>query len=216
MALFIIVPEEKVSYYKSLTALLFQDLFGIAMKPQVKGKPYRPILFLLEEAANVGVLEGNFSEILTTIRKRQVGISIILQSVSQLYNAVGKQKAEVILANCLTKLYLSGLDMPTSELLARQFGRTTVQYLDIKEEIREGVRELMTVDDIMTIPENTGILVHKNLRPLITPVQSAYQQSTLMRRMQRVAYVNLPKIPSKIPEISIPRIRSKSKEPIAK
>lgn len=204
-ALFIIVPEEQVRYYAPITALLFQDLFKMAMKPKVEDKPYRSILMHIEEAANVGILNGNFPEIIATIRKRNVGISLIFQSVSQIINAVGKENAETIIANCLTKCYLSGMDYATAENLVRQFGRTVVQYTDLKDQIREGVRELMTIDEILTLPQNMAIFCHKNNRPAILKLNPAYRHKTLRRRMKIEPQLNLPQIPRKIARLLIPK-----------
>lgn len=204
-ALFIIVPEEQVRYYAPITALLFQDLFRMAMQPKQEGKPYRSILMHIEEAANVGILNGNFPEIIATIRKRNVGISLIFQSVSQIYNAIGKDNAETVIANCLTKCYLSGVDYPTAQNLMHQFGKTVIRYTDLKDRIHEGVRELITIDEILTLPKNMAIFCHKNNRPAILKLKPAYRHNTLKRRMRIKPQFVLPKIPRKIEHLPIPK-----------
>lgn len=204
-ALFIIVAEEQVRYYQPVLALLFQDIFRMAMQPKIEGKPYRSILMLIEEAANVGILNGNFPEIIATIRKRNVGISLIFQSVSQIINAVGKENADTIIANCLSKCYLSGVDYPTAESLVRQFGKTTTYYTDLQDEIREAVRELMTVDEILTLPKNMAIFCHKNKRPAILKLKPAYRHKILRRRMRIKPQFLPPKISGRIARIPIPK-----------
>jgi type IV secretion system protein VirD4 len=204
-ALFIIVPEEQVRYYKPVIALLFQDIFRMAMKPKVEGKPYRSILMLIEEAANVGILSGNFPEIIATIRKRNVGISLIFQSVSQIINAVGRENAETIIANCLTKCYLSGMDYSTAETLVRQLGKTVVQYTDLKDQIREGVREMMTIDEVLTLPKNMAIFYHKNNRPAILKLKPAYRHNKMRKRMRIKPKYSLPRIAGKIAQLPIPK-----------
>lgn len=203
-ALFIIVPEERVRYYAPITSLLFQDLFAMAMKTRKGDERYRSILFLIEEAANVGILNGNFCEIISTIRKRNVGISLIFQSVSQIYNAVGKQNAETILANCLTKCFLSGMDLPTAQMLVQLLGRTTMQYTDLQSNIREGSRELLTVDEIMCLPKDMALFTHKTNRPGLLRITPAYRQPILKRRMRIKGELYLPAIPTKIPRLHIP------------
>lgn len=208
-ALFIIVPEEKTRYFAQIISLLFQDLFEMAKQPRQGDEPYNPILFLLEEAANVGVLTGNFPEILTTIRKYNVGIAIVLQSVSQLYNAVGKANAETILGNCITKLYLSGLDDPTAQLLVQRYGQTVVQYHDLDGNVREGTRPLMTIDEIQTLPDNMGLFQHKNFRPGLLSIDSVYSHYKFKKRMKIKAKVphDFPKIPEKFSPIQIKKAK---------
>lgn len=207
-ALFIIVPEERVHYFAPITALLFQDLFAMSMKMRKGDEPYRSILFLIEEAANVGILNDNFCEIISTIRKRKVGISLIFQSISQLYNAVGKQNAETILANCLTKCFLSGVDLPTAQMLVQVLGRTTMQYTDQKLNIRESSRELMTVDEILCLPDSTAIITHKRNRAGLIRITPAYRQPVLKRRMKVKEDLFLPAISMEIPRLHIPSIQS--------
>ncbi|MFI3201523.1 MAG: type IV secretory system conjugative DNA transfer family protein [Eubacteriales bacterium] len=80
-----------------------------------------PIRFIFDDFATNCVIP-NFSEIISVIRSREIYVSIILQSISQLNGLYGVEKAKTIINNCNNCLYLGGQDMETAKRMANKAG----------------------------------------------------------------------------------------------
>jgi len=99
-AFFIIVTSEKLKSYSFILNLLHIGLFSTCMKQlpihaRQAGNPFLSVYDLLNEFCRSSI--PDFDTILTTIRKYDVSISMILQSISQLESRYGKTEAKTIL-----------------------------------------------------------------------------------------------------------------------
>ena len=73
-----------------------------------------PVRFYLDDfAANVAI--PDFDKTVSVIRSREISVSIILQSLSQLESLYGHAKALTILNGCDNLLYLGGQDVETAK-----------------------------------------------------------------------------------------------------
>jgi len=84
-ALFAIIPDNSTVYNFLISLLytqLFQELFYKADN-EYKGALPVPVHFIMDEFANVA-LPDDFEKILSTMRSRNISVSIILQNLSQL------------------------------------------------------------------------------------------------------------------------------------
>lgn len=93
-ALFLVFPQNRVSYYAFLMSLLYTQLFHFSLSDGADGAGGCPIYFLLDEFGHATV--PDFPAIVTTTRQRRVGIAIVLQSLSQLEERYGRAGAETI------------------------------------------------------------------------------------------------------------------------
>lgn len=81
------------------------------------GRLEMPVRLILDDfATNVSI--PDFDKIISVIRSREISVSIILQSISQLEDIYGLQKAMTIINNCDSLLYLGGLDVQTASYIA--------------------------------------------------------------------------------------------------
>jgi len=78
--------------------------------------PY-PVRFILDDFATNCYIE-DFDKIISVIRSREISVSIILQSISQLYSLYGSDRAKTILNNCDNMLYLGGNCVDTAEYIS--------------------------------------------------------------------------------------------------
>ncbi len=79
-----------------------------------------PVRFILDDfATNCRI--PDFDNIISVIRSREISVSIILQSISQLDSIYGEARAQTILNNCDTWLYLGGHDQATIQTISRMF-----------------------------------------------------------------------------------------------
>ncbi len=75
-----------------------------------------PVRFILDDfAANVRI--PDFDKIISVIRSREISVSIILQSISQLEGMYGYAEAMTIVNNCDHCLYLGGQDVDTARYM---------------------------------------------------------------------------------------------------
>ena len=185
--MYIIVPESEVRYWSFLTNLLIGQLFSYCAKPPRPGEPYQPILFLLDEFANLGRFP-DFSVTASIIRKYSCSLSIVLQDVLQLESVYGsKAEASVILNGAMTtKLFLPGLPHQTCEHLSRVCGKG-----------KDGQPVLSPVE-IRTLPDSSGLLISGNKLPLLLKMRPYYKSRKLLARSR------IPPPPLPVHDISEP------------
>ncbi len=180
-ALYIIVPEQDVGYYSSFISLLYSDLFKFAMRSDGLD-----IFFLMDEFGNLSKLP-DFSKIITTLRKRNCSISLILQDVAQLKTVYGMNEAATILnGGCASRLFFPGLSHETCRDLSEILGTATVQ---VKEEgfssgkrNKSTGRKLLTADEIRTLEPDKAIFVHGREHPIMLDITPYYKQRALLAK----------------------------------
>ena len=75
-----------------------------------------PVRFILDDFATNTFIPG-FENLTSVIRSRQISVSIILQSITQLRALYGEAGAATIINNCDNCLYLGGQDVETARLM---------------------------------------------------------------------------------------------------
>lgn len=89
-----------------------------------------PVRIILDDfAANTTI--NDFDKITSVIRSRNVSVSVILQSMTQLMGMYGESKATTIMNNCDHWLYLGGQDYNTANIVARRMNRPVTDVLDM-------------------------------------------------------------------------------------
>lgn len=89
-----------------------------------------PVRFILDDFATNMVIP-NFDGIISVIRSREIYVSIILQSISQLQDLYGENKAETIVNNCDNCLYLGGQDVETATYMAQKLDKSINTILNM-------------------------------------------------------------------------------------
>ena len=64
--------------------------------------------------------------VITTVRSRNISMSIMLQSVAQLEARYGEHEAQIIIDNCDVLLFLGGKSTKTNKMLSEMVGKETV------------------------------------------------------------------------------------------
>ena len=88
-----------------------------------------PVRFILDDFA-AGAIIPDFDNIISVIRSREISVSIIIQSISQLYDKYGEQKAATILNNCDHMIYLGGQDIATAEYISKRANKTLASIIE--------------------------------------------------------------------------------------
>lgn len=178
-AIYVISSDSHSTYDYILTvfyAQLLQRLYAEADKRG--GELAQPVYMLLDEFANIGTIP-DFSKKVSTTRSRGISISIILQSIDQLKDLY-QDKAEIIVSNCDTQIFLGSKSITTCEHIVKSLGQKTIKFQsksinkDKEGGKKQGVsyseqrqgRDLMTVDELMRLPNDDEILLVRTLRPI--------------------------------------------------
>lgn len=175
-ALFAIILDND-STFNFVVGMLYTQLFQMLyyQADYVHGGELPvPVHFLMDEFANVA-LPDEFDKLLSTMRSRQIFVSIILQNLAQI-KALYKDSWESILGNCDETYYLGGNEQSTHKYISELLGKETLDTNTYgKSEGRSGNystnyqqtgRELLTADEVRLLNNNYGLLFIKGERPV--------------------------------------------------
>ena len=121
-AVFLTISDTDRSMDK-LVNLFYTQALDQLVKTANTSPGYRlplPVRLILDDfAANVTI--PDFDKTIAVIRSREIYVSIVIQSLSQLEGLYGHAKAQTIINNCDHCLYLGGTDTQTAKYFAEKF-----------------------------------------------------------------------------------------------
>ena len=139
------------------------------------GKLPVPVHFIFDEFANIGRIP-DFEETIAVTRSRNIGISCILQSMSQLESRYDKA-AQTIVDCCDTTLFLGGKSNSTNKEIAEMIGKQTISQMTYNESsgqspsASKGVqiqgRDLIDAAEIGKMSRKKAILLIAGTNPLM-------------------------------------------------
>lgn len=157
-AVFAVIPDNDSSFnfiVGMLYTQLFQQLYYQADSVHGGRLPVH-VHFVMDEFANVA-LPDEFDKLLSTMRSREISVSIIIQNLAQL-KALFEKQWESIVGNCDEFLYLGGNEQSTHEYVSKLLGKETIDTNTYgRSRGRNGSystnyqlagRELMTPDEV--------------------------------------------------------------------
>lgn len=175
-ALFAVIPDNDSSFnfiVGMLYTQLFQSLMYLA-DHKYGGRLPVHVHFVMDEFANVA-LPDEFDKLLSTMRSREISVSIILQNLAQL-KALFEKQWESIIGNCDEFLYLGGNEQSThkyvSELLGKEtldtntYGRSRGQSGSYSINWQQTGRELLTPDEVRMLDNRYALLFIRGERPI--------------------------------------------------
>ena len=168
VSLYIMVRAEDKDRTKSLMRLIINQLMRVLLRPEItfnQGRPVAPhkhrLLLMLDEFPSYGKLEV-FQEALAYIAGYGIKAYLIMQDISQLWDAYGRD--ESILSNCHVRCCFAPNKIETGEWLSRMAGTATIVKEDISNSggrwgslsnvnrtFAEVSRPLATPDEIMRL-----------------------------------------------------------------
>ena len=125
-ALFAVIPDNDSSLNYIIGMMytqLFQELFFKADQLHGGRLPVH-VHCVMDEFANVA-LPDEFDKLLSTMRSREVSVSIIIQNLAQL-KALFEKQWESIVGNCDEFLYLGGNEQSTHKYVSELLGKSTM------------------------------------------------------------------------------------------
>ena len=130
------------------------------------------VRMLLDEFANTGRIP-QFTEKVATIRKYEISVCIIVQSLSQLKNMY-KEEWEALTGNCDNTIYLGGgADYTSTEWLSKLLGKETRAVLNVSyskngggQSINRTGVELFSPSQLRTMDEKECLIIPKSLNAI--------------------------------------------------
>ena len=139
------------------------------------GKLPTPVHFIFDEFANIGTIP-QIEETIAVTRSRNIGITIILQSMSQLESKYDK-KAQTIVDCCDTTLFLGGKSNSTNKEIAEMIGKQTIHQMTYNESTGQSSsatknlqiqgRDLIDAAEIGKMSRKKAILLIAGTNPLM-------------------------------------------------
>lgn len=179
-ALFIIISDTDETF-NFLVAIMYSQMFNLLCtkadnNPDGSGKLKYHVRCLLDEFANIGEIP-NFDKLIATIRSREISVSIILQTKSQL-KARYKDNAETIEGNCDTTIFLGGKERTTLKEISEALGKETIDMFNTSRtrgnqesygmNYQKLGKDLMSPDDLQVMDNTQCILQIRGLRPFFS------------------------------------------------
>ena len=175
-AVFAVIPDNDSSFNFIIGMLytqLFQQLYYQADVVHGGRLPIH-VHFVMDEFANVA-LPDEFDKLLSTMRSREISVSIIIQNFAQLRALFDKQW-ESIAGNCDEFLYLGGNEQTTHEYVSKLLGRETIDTNSYGQSKGRGGsyttnrqksgRELMTPDEVRMLDNCYALLFIRGECPI--------------------------------------------------
>lgn len=175
--IFAIIPDNDVSFnfiVGMLYTQLFQQLYRQAGQ-NPDGRLKRHVHFIMDEFANC-CLPDSFDTLLSTMRSREISVSIIIQNLAQL-KALFEKKWESITGNCDELLYLGGNEQGTHKYISELLGKETIDTNTYgQNKGRQGsftkndqtqARDLLTPDEVRMLDNRYAILFIRGENPIM-------------------------------------------------
>lgn len=133
-----------------------------------------PVHILADEIANIGEI-ADLTKKISTVRSRNISMSLIFQNVPQMYNRYPNYEWAEIIGNADYQLFLGCNDEITAEYISKKAGETTIEVVsetkdrqkgflevgapDNKETVREDRRRLLTNDEVQRLNTDYALVM---------------------------------------------------------
>ena len=175
-AIFAVIPDND-STFNFLIGMLYTQLFQMLYYQADivhGGELPIPVHFLMDEFANVA-LPDEFDKLLSTMRSRQIFVSIIIQNLAQI-KALYKDAWESIVGNCDEIYYLGGNEQSTHKFMSEYLGKETLDTNtygkssgksgNYSTNYQQAGRELLTPDEVRLLDNDYSLLFIRGERPI--------------------------------------------------
>lgn len=174
--LFAIIPDND-STFNFLIGMLYTQLFQMLyyQADMIHGGELPvPVHFIMDEFANIA-LPDEFDKLLSTMRSRQIFVSIIIQNLAQI-KALYKDSWESIVGNCDELYYLGGNEQSTHKFISEYLGKETLDTNtygkssghngNYSTNYQQTGRELLTSDEIRLLDNEYALLFIRGERAI--------------------------------------------------
>lgn len=120
--IYIEIPQDKIALYAPVTSLMIQAFLTAFMRRPDATQTNRPILFLLDEFAQLSLDFATISTALSTLRSKNVSLFLAMQSIAQLNNRYTPDKSREIIDTCAYVSVMSAQDPASRKYFSDMIG----------------------------------------------------------------------------------------------
>jgi type IV secretion system protein VirD4 len=189
MSIYLCLPHDKLQTLAPLQRLWIGMMLR-AVSSQSADENH-PVLFFLDEAGHIGRNLNALEEAVTLLRGMGVRLWFFFQSVGQLEECFG-EKSKVFLDNIDTQQFFGINSIASAELISKRMGESTITTESYQEgysysysrnsgpepasrqhshssnySYAEMARSLLKPEEIIRLPEETVVIFHRNLPPIL-------------------------------------------------
>ncbi len=176
-ALYIKIPQQKQKQYSFLLNLFYKQFFD-SMMDELPTKNDLPVFCLLDEFGNMNI--PDFSTIVTTIRKYQVSISVVMQDFNQLESQYGQSEAKTIMGGGINgKIFFGGSSLEITDMLSKMIGEIDVHKMDILGNIHFKKEAVISSSEIRTMQDDEALFIFANKLPVMLKTKPYFKNFTL-------------------------------------
>ena len=184
---YFVITSDQDSTFDFIVSLFFSFVFiklvRFADTHGDRGRLPVPVHIIGDEWCNAAGAVFDFCKKISTIRSRNISISILFQNVAQLKNRYPNDQWQEILGNCDCQLFLGCTDELTARLVSDRTGdigvtvsskakmlgtwRVSNYTPEYRETTSIGKRKLMTPDEVLRLPIDQALIIvrgHKVLK----------------------------------------------------
>lgn len=184
-AYFIITSDQHKVF--DFLAVLFYSMLFIKLVERVdrlrydKNVKLRHVHLILDEFPNIGQIP-DFCKKISTVRSRNIDITVIFQNIVQLQNRYPNGQWEEILGNCDTTVFLGCTDGTTAQYISERTGIASIEvetqnteydrsvvmfnqattYHEVKS---TGQRKVLNPDEVLTLKNTEELILLRGQRP---------------------------------------------------
>lgn len=207
---FFCISSDQDSTFDFLSSLFFSFLFiklvRFADAEGDEGKLPVGVNFVMDEFPNIGVI-NDFKKKISTVRSRNIGISVIFQNIAQLKNRYPNDEWMEILGNCDTQIALGCTDEMTAKFISNRTGEVTIdvssqskqlnawRMTDYTPEYKQtssvGRRKLMTPDEVLRMPLDEALIILRghNVFKVKKFDYTMHPESRKLKKYKAVSYI---------------------------
>jgi len=171
--LYIHSSTSKMRYYSKVTSIFLSQYFESFFE-ELPTEDMEDVYFHLDETPILSI--GSLDIIAANIRKYRGALMLVCQNAQSQLGAKYGKRAEAILSNLRTKVYMSA-DLNTATALERTLGR--YEYNDVQDGDKLKVRNVLTADEIMSLPPNKALIMVSGMRGVLARVKPYFKVRAL-------------------------------------
>lgn len=172
-AIFLILPDQKQTYYPIAAALIFSLYDGlIKIADRQGGRLKRRVRFVLDEFGNMVKING-FDTMLTAGGSRGILMALFIQSFAQLTHKYSNEINKIVQDNCETLIYLHSDSDETNEAISKSLSTYTCNAYNASSSARSRIgdysnsatkisRPLLTKDEVKMIKPPYNLILGRN------------------------------------------------------
>lgn len=173
MALFIVLPEDRMTYHPIATLKIMQIYSQLsALAKQRGGVLPNMVDFICDEFGNFSKIP-NLTQMLTVAAGKHIRFHLFLQDYEQLNKVYDQHVAKTIRSNCEVKVYLRSADVDTREAISKELDKYTTKAYSLNYG-KGGDREHSSSSSLIGRPLLTSEEIGRIKRPWSLVMTSNY------------------------------------------